>query len=184
MRTRERWLHEGLQLLGESGIGAVTIDSLSARLGLSKGSFYHHFDGVPGYRQALLAYFEARDSQDFIDKANAAPEPAGEPRLRSMVAEVMTAEGGRPRLENAVRSWASNDPVAREYLVRIDRARVAFFRQQFEAMGLDEQAAADYASVAHLASIGAAHTTPPLAPAQVDRLWDRLLSAAASCVPN
>lgn len=180
VRSRERWLHEGLEILTETGIRGLTIESLSARLGLSKGSFYHHFDGMPGYRQALLEYFEERESRDFIDRANAATEPAGEPRLRHMLADVMAAEGGRPHLENAVRSWASSDPVARASLDRIDRARDDFLQQQFEAMGLEHQTAADFARIAHLMSIGAAHTMPPLAPPQIVRLWDRLLAAATS----
>jgi AcrR family transcriptional regulator len=181
MKTQERWLHEGLEILADSGIAGVTIESLSARLSLSKGSFYHHFDGMPSYRQALLDYFEQRESQAFIERANAAPERAGEARLRHMVADVLAAEGGRPRLEKAVRSWASSDPVARDYLDRIDRTRVDFLQQQFEAMHLDQQASADFATIVHLVSIGAVHTMPPLTPAQIIRLWDRLLLAATSC---
>jgi AcrR family transcriptional regulator len=180
LRSRERWLHDGLAILAESGVRGLTIESLSARLGLSKGSFYHHFDGMPGYRQALLEYFEERESRDFIERANAAPDPAGEPRLRHIVADVMASEGGRPHLENAVRSWASSDPVAREYLDRIDLARVAFLQEQFEAMKLEPQAAADFARIAHLMSLGAAQTLPPLAPPEIVRLWDRLLAAATS----
>lgn len=181
LSSRERWLYEGLEILAESGIPGLTIESLSERLGLSKGSFYHHFDGMPGYRLALLEYFEKRENQDFIDRAQAAPEPAGERLLRHMVADVMDAEGGRPHLENAVRSWASSDPVAREYLDRIDRTRIEFVQGQFEAMNLEQQTAADFAQIAHLMSIGAAHTMPPLAPPQIVRLWDRLLVAAANC---
>jgi AcrR family transcriptional regulator len=185
MRSRERWLHEGLEILAETGIPGLTIDSLSARLGLSKGSFYHHFDGMPGYRQALLEYFEQRESRDFIERANAAGVPAGEPRLRHVVADVMAAEGGRPRLENAVRGWASSDPVARQYLDRIDRSRVEFLQGQFEAMKLKQQAATDFAEIAHLMWIGAVHMVPPLPPPQIVRLWDRLLHAAAgSAAPD
>src|SRR5687767_15897899 len=102
---------------------------------------------MPGYRQALLEYFEARESQDFIDRANAAPEPAGEPRLRHIVADVMASEGGRPHLENAVRSWASSDPLARDFLDRIDLARVDFLQKQFEAMNLERETAADFARI-------------------------------------
>jgi len=179
LKSRERWLHEGLEILAEAGIGGVTIDLLSARLGLSKGSFYHHFDGMPGYRQALLEYFEERESRDFITRANAAPEP-GEPRLRHLVADVLASEGGRPHLENAVRGWASSDPVAREYLGRIDRTRMEFLQEQFQAMDLDQQAAADFANIVHLVSIGAAHTKPPLAPPEILRLLDRLLSVVTT----
>lgn len=167
-------------MLAESGIGGITIEALAARLDLSKGSFYHHFDGMPGYRGALLEHFEARESQDFIERATAAPAAAGEPRLRHMVADVLAADGGRPRLESAVRTWAANDPQARHHLDRIDHDRVDFLREQFEAMDLDPAAAADLARLAHLVSIGAAHTSPPLAPPDIQRLWDRLLAMAST----
>lgn len=181
MRSHERWLHEGLQVLAEAGATALTIESLSARLGLSKGSFYHHFNGMPDYRRALLEYFEKRENREFIERAHAATAAPGEARLRRIVADVVSAEGGRPRLESAVRSWAADDPVAREYLGRIDRARVDFAQAEFEAMNLEEQAAADFAQIAHLMSIGAAATVPPQPPSEIARLWDRLLQAAARC---
>jgi AcrR family transcriptional regulator len=180
MKTRERWLHEGLETLAESGTDGLTIESLVSRLGLTKGSFYHHFDGMPGYRRALLEYFEERENLAFIDRANAGPEPVGESRLRRVLADVMAADGGRPLLEKAVRTWASADPVARECLDRVDRARIEFAQRQFEEMEVDRQAAADFAQIAYLMSIGATHTMPPLDPPRIIRLWDRLLAAAAS----
>jgi AcrR family transcriptional regulator len=182
MRTRERWLHEGLDVLAASGTPGLTIDSLAARLGLSKGSFYHHFGGMPGYRVALLEYFEQRENQEFIERALHAPTPAGAARLRHLVADVMAAEGGRPRLEAAVRAWASSDSVAREYLDRVDRTRINFLQREFEAMDLDQQAAADFAHIGYFMSIGAADTLPTPAPELMVRLWDRLLDAAGSSI--
>jgi len=177
-RSRQRWLEAGLDILAGSGIAAVTIEALATRLGLSKGSFYHHFDGMPGYRRALLLHFEERESKAFIAQATTAEVPPGEPRLRKMVADVLAADGGRPQLEDAVRHWATSDPVAREHLDRIDRSRIEFVREQFAAMDLEPQTAADYALIAHLVSVGVAHTTPPLPPEQIGRLWDQLLAAA------
>jgi AcrR family transcriptional regulator len=82
LRTRERWLHDGLEILAESGFRGLATDSVCTRLGLSKGSFYHHFDGMSDCRRALLSYVEERESRDFIERANAAPGAAGERRLR------------------------------------------------------------------------------------------------------
>ncbi len=39
--TKRKWLEEGLSLLAESG--ALTIEKLTSRLGVTKGSFYHYF---------------------------------------------------------------------------------------------------------------------------------------------
>ncbi|MFC0681263.1 TetR/AcrR family transcriptional regulator [Lysobacter korlensis] len=180
MTSRQRWLREGLEILADSGTVGLTIESLSERLRLSKGSFYHHFGGMPGYRQALLEYFEHRENQEFIDRARAAPVPAGAARVRHIVADAMAAEGGRPRLEAAVRAWASSDPIAREYIDRIDRARVDFLQGELQAMGLEQQAAADFAQIGHLMSIGAADAVLSMTPPQIVRLWDRLLAAAVS----
>ncbi len=180
MRSRERWLHEGLQVLAEDGAAALTIEALSVRLGLSKGSFYHHFNGMPDYRRALLEYFEERENEEFIARADAAALPPGEARLRGVVDDVMQNDGGRPRLEHAVRMWAASDAEAREYLDRIDRDRVEFAQSQFEAMGLDADVAADFAQISHLMSIGARATVPPQTPDQLVPLWDRLIRAAAA----
>lgn len=183
MRSRERWLHEGLEVLAEHGASGLTIDALAARLGLSKGSFYHHFSGMPGYRQALLEYFEQRENQAFIDRAQAAPAPSGAARIRHTVADVMAADGGRPRLEAAVRAWASDDAAAKACLDRVDRARLDFLQGEFEALGLDAQGASDFATIAYLMSIGAADPVTAPEPSLVIRLWERLLDAAARSVP-
>jgi AcrR family transcriptional regulator len=63
MTPRRRWLDEGLDLLATSGVNGVTIQALCERLGLSKGSFYHHFKGMAGYRTALLEHFEERETR-------------------------------------------------------------------------------------------------------------------------
>jgi AcrR family transcriptional regulator len=44
------WIQAGYALLAEEGIQALKIDRLCDRLGVTKGSFYWHFDGIPSYR--------------------------------------------------------------------------------------------------------------------------------------
>jgi len=56
--TRRRWLQEGLALLEESGAEALTIESLTSRLGVTKGSFYHHFTNYQDFQESLLVYWE------------------------------------------------------------------------------------------------------------------------------
>src|SRR4051794_39147405 len=48
----------GRRLLAEGGIGAVTIANVCAQLQVTKGSFYHHFDGGTAFHAALLADYE------------------------------------------------------------------------------------------------------------------------------
>ena len=47
MVTRREWLDAGLELLADEGAPAVTIERLTGKLGVTKGSYYHHFKGPP-----------------------------------------------------------------------------------------------------------------------------------------
>ena len=70
--TKNRWLDAGLHLLSQEGIAALRIDRLAAALTLSKGSFYHHFAGISGYRLDLLDYYEDRCTTSHIRAVDAA----------------------------------------------------------------------------------------------------------------
>jgi AcrR family transcriptional regulator len=41
--TSRDWLEEGMAILEDLGAEALTIETLTNRLGVTKGSFYHHF---------------------------------------------------------------------------------------------------------------------------------------------
>lgn len=179
MSTRERWLDEGLVLLTEQGPAGVTIDALCARLGLTKGSFYHHFRGRSGFQVALLEHFERRETQAFIDLAEADPTADGAGRIRRLVAAVVADEGGHPELEVAVRAWARQSDLVREHVERIDRTRVAYAQRLWrEALGEDDpddDRADDLGQMMYLLVVGAHHLIPPASPADLARISARLL---------
>jgi len=66
MADNQQWLDAGLAILEKQGAKVLTIERLAEQIGLSKGSFYHHFGGMPGYKTALLAHFEATYTTQYI----------------------------------------------------------------------------------------------------------------------
>ncbi|MEZ5702491.1 MAG: TetR/AcrR family transcriptional regulator [Burkholderiaceae bacterium] len=64
--TRTDWLDAGLRLIGERGPASLRIDVLCRTLGVTKGSFYHHFGGQPEYVTALLAHWKNTYTQQLI----------------------------------------------------------------------------------------------------------------------
>ena len=129
MVTRTEWLDAGLELLADEGAPAVTIERLTGKLGVTKGSYYHHFKGAAGYRTALLEYFEAQFTTRLIDtverqpEAGAGGETAASPPARDC--PTRTARG----LEIAVRAWALQDPEVRAAQERVDQARTAYLKE-------------------------------------------------------
>src|SRR2546429_9216695 len=67
--TKRKWLEEGLTLLAESGAGALTIEMLTSRLGVTKGSFYHHFQHFQDYKEHLLTFYEEERTLQGIESA-------------------------------------------------------------------------------------------------------------------
>ena len=57
--NRNDYFEAGLDLLAEGGVQAQTIANLCERLGITKGSFYHHFSSLGDFRAQLLGYWEA-----------------------------------------------------------------------------------------------------------------------------
>jgi len=149
MAGKRDWLDAGLVLLAEQGAPSVTIERLTGRLGLSKGSFYHHFKGMSGYRTALLEHFEAERTTRFMEQAEAAEDD----RLGALL-KLVLAPGSGPELEIAVRAWALQDAEARAVQERVDRTRVAYLT---EISG-----DADLAQALYLIVVGAGQVVPPL----------------------
>lgn len=176
MTTRDRWLDEGLALLETTGIGAVTIEALCGRLSLSKGSFYHHFKGMSGYRVALLTHFEQRETGAFIELAESSSAQPGEERLRRLADIIVADTSSGSDLEIAVRTWAATDEVARAVVERVDRVRVDYVQSQCRVMITDPAAADDAGQMIYLLMIGANHVLPPLSRPELSRVWDRLLA--------
>jgi len=83
MVTRVEWLDAGLDLLATEGAPAVTIERLTGELGVTKGSYYHHFKSAGGYKTALLEYFEAQFTARLIEEIEREPgvKPAAQERV-------------------------------------------------------------------------------------------------------
>ena len=115
--TRESWLAAGFELLEELGAGALTIDRLTRRLGVTKGSFYHHFSSRAELSRALLEAWELRHTGELIEASRGGHDFAERNRrLTELGYELFD-----PELETAIRVWALQDPVAREVQERVDR---------------------------------------------------------------
>lgn len=175
MSARERWLERGLAVLAAEGSRAVTIERLCAEMGLSKGSFYHHFGGVPGFEAALLEHFQAVETQRYVDAAEADVGRTARQRLDRLRAAVV-AEGDRTaRLEVAVRAWAAQDEAARGAIERIDGLRLGYLESLLVEMTRSRREARDLARTVYLLLLGSFHVLPPVPVKEVARLWDRAL---------
>ncbi|MCV7188652.1 TetR/AcrR family transcriptional regulator [Mycolicibacterium thermoresistibile] len=152
--SEEDWIQAGFAILAEEGIKALKLDRLCARLAVTKGSFYWHFESMAGFRRRLVeswAELRDRDRRDF-DALGALP-----PRER--LSRMMTALTS-PRhwmLERAMREWARTDSAAAASVRTADRRVLDAVRQAFLDHGFDPADADLRANATFAAGIGFLH---------------------------
>ena len=171
MTPKDRWLREGLVVLAELGAPALRIDRLAERLGMTKGSFYHHFDGLAGYKTELLTYFGELSTMRYIDAVESVPNLAPRQRLNRLMTLALRSPHDEGPLEIAFRAWAQQDPEVHEAQRHIDATRVDYLRDLCRDLGLPPRRALDMARVLYTVLIGSGHIVPAMDPAELRRLW-------------
>jgi AcrR family transcriptional regulator len=163
--SREAWLDEGLKLLREQGAEALTIDQLTLRLGVTKGSFYHHFRNRDEFSRALLALWEEKLTRQLIE-ASSRGRDFSEKNLKLIR---MTEQLSDSELEVAIRAWAQQDPLAMSFQERVDRQRVEYLCELFRLV-VDEELAEAMALIRYSFYIGAQQIQPALSRDRYTRL--------------
>jgi len=175
--TIDDWLQAGYAILAEDGIKPLKIDRLCARLKVTKGSFYWHFDGMPSYRAALVEGW-----RNLRDEDRSQIEAIGELPPRDRLAQMM-ASLVSPRhwtLERAMREWARSDDAVADSVRDADRRVLAAVRTAFEDYGFDVDEAELRANSTFAVGIGFLHLAGrvpnPRQAAQSERFLDLMLA--------
>src|SRR5437762_7944708 len=106
--TAKDWLDQGLKALAKSGFTALKAEPLAKAMGVSRGSFYWHFADIGAFHAAILEHWREVAAEQIIANLEASAENENPLRLL-----LRRAFGAKLTLENAVRTWATLDPVAR-----------------------------------------------------------------------
>jgi AcrR family transcriptional regulator len=175
--TRSDWLQAGLAAIADDGPNGLRIDRLCRRLGVSKGSFHHHFAGAGDFKRSLLAAYEklvVEALEQAIDQTEAATPQAA---LAGLTAAITGTPGFyRPELEAAMRAWAFSDAEVRSVQERVDRRRLESLHGIWSKI-LDDPAQVHTAALLpYLVGIGASLVQPPTPSDQLQRVYELLLT--------
>jgi len=130
--SRRNWLEAALELLHNDGVNAVTVEALASKLGITRGSFYHHFKDRKDLSTEMLEYWNRKWTVEIRDDIAA----LGLDGLQSLVAlGNLIRHRKAAGYDVAVRAWAVHDDHAREAVKEADKIRLEFIRSQFERIG-------------------------------------------------
>ena len=167
--TRHDWLEEGMAVLEELGTEALTIETLTNRLGITKGSFYHHFKNYQDFKEQLLIFYEEERTLQIIRLAERETSP------RAKLERIMQATLRPSQLEVAMRAWALQDGLVRDHQLRIDQRRLSYLEELIYALIGDHAHATRMARLFYSIYIGSQHILPPFQGADLAHLYQEAL---------
>jgi AcrR family transcriptional regulator len=132
---RKGWLEAALAELAEGGINAIAIEKLASKLGVTRGSFYHHFQDREELQNQMLEYWVERWTMEIRTEMTALGLDARQTLLALMR---MIRHRKAAEYDVAFRAWALNDPMARKVVKRVDEIRLDYIRGLFGQLGFDE----------------------------------------------
>ena len=167
--TREDWLAAALDALPSVGPDGLRIEALAASLGVTKGSFYWHFEDVQDLVSGVFEYWAAK----MLDAVRQHDHSTGsaEDRLLRVMEEIADSDLGR--YEAAIRSWTRSDERAKSAVTQVDQARLAWTVGGFLELGFSREQAEIRARMLVLYEYGEGEFSFPSTPEQ-RRAWARL----------
>ena len=147
--------------MAEGGIRAVAVEPLARRLGVSRGSFYWHFEDRRSLVEAVLGRWEEESTEATISMTGRIADPGerlvrlAEEALGEAPRDEASGEGifRRRAFELAV-SDAAEDPVVRPFLERITERRICYVEECYRALGFPTEEARHRALLVYAAYVG------------------------------
>ena len=173
--TAADWISAACRAIVEGGIGAVAVEPLAQRLGVTKGSFYWHFPNRDALLQAALERWEEGTEAVIAELGRIA-----DPRLRleHLIAtafagysrddgiagrgigagdafdRVSTPGIGSSHAFHLAIADAADDPIVGPTLRRVSERRVDYLDECFRALGLTPEEARYRALLAYATYVG------------------------------
>ena len=154
---RTEWIEAALLALGDAGVDAVRVEPLAKRLGVTKGSFYHHFAGREELLTAALDGWYQRATLLVIEIVNRSSRRPEE-RLRQLLQLVIDSDPSlQSRVELAIRGWARWDRRAASMIESMDAKRLEYITERLLALGCERPEAEDRSFLIYSYIMGEGH---------------------------
>jgi AcrR family transcriptional regulator len=168
----EDWLQAGYAVLAEQGVRALKVETLCQHTGVTRGSFYWHFQDMDTYRTALVESWNTFLEQDQRSMAELESLPPRE-RLSAMMTGLTSPQHWM--LERAMREWARTDPAAAANVRAADRRVLRSVTKAYGDYGFSPTDAKLRAQLTFAAGIGLLHLAGSAEQAQSAAQQERFL---------
>lgn len=148
--SADDWAQGALDLIAESGVGAVAVEPLARRLGVTKGSFYWHFPAREALLVAALERWEKDEQEAVFGQMEAIVEP--DQRLRALFQ--LVAHEYKSHVIYSELLKALDHPAVQPVVERVSKRRLDYLTASFRQAGLGRSEAQHRARLTYAAYVG------------------------------
>jgi AcrR family transcriptional regulator len=163
------WLDFGLKVFSQEGVEGLKADALARKMGVSRGSFYWHFEDLADFQERLIGHWKTKATEAIIAHIEQFDSP--KERMDSLLRQAFGHVGS---LEVRMRTWAANNAAAAKAVKDIDRRRLVYLEKLLLDSGVSPQLAATRAQVLYWAYLGASLSGDRLDRAPLDLMLSEL----------
>ncbi|TZF91761.1 TetR/AcrR family transcriptional regulator [Cognatilysobacter lacus] len=148
--SADDWAQAALDMIAEQGVGAVAVEPLARRLGVTKGSFYWHFPSRESLLAAALERWEKTEQEAIFGQLEQIADPRE--RLRRLF-DLVAHEYASHIIYSALLK-ALDHPTVAPVIGRVSHRRLEWLAASFRQAGLEPTAALHRARLAYAAYVG------------------------------
>ena len=146
----EAWANAALDAIASGGLDAVAVEPLARKLGVTKGSFYWHFENREALIRAALELWERQETVDILERV----EPESDPYARIVkVFKQANASYRSGRLYLAIAAGEDN-PVVSQFVRRVSERRLDYLHECYRDLGFGPAQARQWARFAYATFMG------------------------------
>lgn len=154
--SKEDWVIAATELLTKEGHSSLSVERLARKLGVTRGSFYHHFSGVDDMHDAVLDDWKKAHTETVLYGASV-EEPLAE--INRLIQSIPTMSLD---LEIHINAWAASNPRIAKFVAGIEKMRMERLVDIYQQLCQDDEKGRRLAKIGYYGLLGAAHAIPRL----------------------
>ncbi|MFA9216990.1 MAG: TetR/AcrR family transcriptional regulator [Sphingomonadaceae bacterium] len=148
MWTRDDWIEAATEILVSRSVDAIQPAALARELGITIGSFYHHFKDRNDLLVSVLRTWHEGTAAQVMGSYGELPVEEALVGLLSLPFHGLTARRAA-MVEFAIRAWARRDEMAREAVRAVDEQRLSAYAAALRKAGCSKVDADNRAFLAY-----------------------------------
>ena len=148
------WVATAKNALIKDGIKGVKVDLLARDLGITRGSFYWHFNNRQDLLDALIDHWRHSNSKPMLEAIRRAGARGLQEDFRHVDNLWFEEHDYHPKYDAAIRDWARTDEIVANAVHDVDRIRIDAFTEMFKAYGFTGEKAQIRACILYYHQVG------------------------------